>query len=117
MRTRLRRLGGALIPWAVAIFLVLVAGDEQPAQPGEFDAARAAAMLLAVVQGAALHWRRERPELVTAVVLAGGVGYQLIVPEVVHPDRGPLRDRLAGGGPAAAGVAHRPGRAARPDAR
>ena len=64
MRTRLRRLGGGLIPWAVAIFLVLVAGDELPAQPGEFDAARAAAMLLAVVQGAALYWRRERPELV-----------------------------------------------------
>ena len=88
MRTRLRRLGGALIPWAVAIFLVLVAGDELPPQPGEFDAARAAAMLLAVVQGAALYWRRERPELVTALVLAGGVGYQLIVPEVVLPIAG-----------------------------
>jgi signal transduction histidine kinase len=72
----------------VAIFLVLVAGDELPAQPGEFDFARAAALLLAVVQGAALYWRRKRPELVTAVVLAGGVGYQLIVPEVVLPIAG-----------------------------
>jgi signal transduction histidine kinase len=88
MRTRLRRFGGALVPWAVAIFLVLVAGDELPAQPGEFDVARTAAMLLAVVQGAALYWRRKRPELVTAVVLAGGVGYQLIVPEVVLPIAG-----------------------------
>jgi signal transduction histidine kinase len=88
VRSRLRRLGGALLPWAVAIFLVLVAGDELPAQPGEFDAARAAAMLFAVVQGAALYWRRERPELVTAVVLASGFGYQLIVPEIVIPVAG-----------------------------
>jgi len=87
VRTRLRRLGGALIPWAVALFLVLVAGDEVPAQPG-LDLERSAAMLLAVAQGAALHWRRERPELVMAVVLATGVGYQLIVPEVVIPIAG-----------------------------
>jgi signal transduction histidine kinase len=87
MRTRLRRLGGATIPWAVAIFLVLVAGDERPAEPG-FDLARSAAMILAVVQGAALHWRRTRPELVTAVVLASGVAYQLLVPEVVIPIAG-----------------------------
>jgi signal transduction histidine kinase len=88
VRSRLRRLGSALIPWAVAIFLVLVAGDELPAQPGEFDFERAAAMLFAVVQGAALHWRRERPELVMAVVLASGLGYQLIVPEIVLPIAG-----------------------------
>jgi signal transduction histidine kinase len=86
-RSRLRRLGGATIPWAVAIFLVLVAGDELPAQPG-LDLERAAALLLAVVQGAALHWRRERPELVTGIVLAGGLGYQLIVPEIVLPIAG-----------------------------
>jgi hypothetical protein len=39
-------------------------------------------MVLAVIQGAALHWRRERPELVTVVVLASGFAFQLIVPEV-----------------------------------
>jgi signal transduction histidine kinase len=77
-----------MIPWAVAIFLVLVAGDELPEKPGTFDFARAAAMLLAVVQGAALHWRRERPELVMAVVLVSGLGYQLIVPEIVLPIAG-----------------------------
>jgi signal transduction histidine kinase len=87
MKSRLRRLGGALIPWAVAIFLLLVAGEEEPAGPG-IDAARWAAMALAVVQGAALHWRSERPELVMAVVLASGVGFQLIVPEVVIPIAG-----------------------------
>jgi signal transduction histidine kinase len=87
LRSRLRRLGGASIPWAVAIFLVLVAGEEEPAQQG-FDLGRSAAMVLAVVQGAALHWRRERPELVTGVVLASGVAFQLIVPEVVIPIAG-----------------------------
>jgi signal transduction histidine kinase len=87
VRPRLRRLGGALIPWGVAIFLLLVAGEEEPAGPG-LDAARWAAMVLAVVQGAALHWRRERPELVMAVVLAAGFGFQLIVPEVVIPIAG-----------------------------
>jgi signal transduction histidine kinase len=87
MRSRLRRFGGALIPWGVAIFLLLVAGEEEPAGPG-IDAARWAAMVLAVVQGAALHWRRERPELVMAVVLASGLGFQLIVPEVVIPVAG-----------------------------
>jgi signal transduction histidine kinase len=84
--SRLRRFGNALIPWAVAIFLVLVAGDEEPWGPG-IDLGYAAA-LLAVVQGAALHWRRERPELVMAVVLAAGFGFQLIVPEVVIPIAG-----------------------------
>jgi signal transduction histidine kinase len=86
-RSRLRRLGSALIPWSVAIFLLLVVGDEEPAGPG-FDAARWAAMAFAVVQGAALHWRRERPELVMAVVLASGFGLQLIVPEIVIPIAG-----------------------------
>jgi signal transduction histidine kinase len=87
VRSRLRRFGGALIPWAVAIFLLLVVGDEQPAGPG-FDLARWTAMALAVVQGAALHWRRERPELVMAVVLVSGFAFQLLVPEVVVPIAG-----------------------------
>jgi signal transduction histidine kinase len=83
----LRRFGGALIPWAVAIFLLLVVGEEEPAGPG-IDAERWIGMALAVVQGAALHWRRERPELVMAVVLASGFVFQLIVPEVVVPIAG-----------------------------
>jgi signal transduction histidine kinase len=83
VKSRLRRLGGATIPWAVAGFLLLVVGDEDPAQPWAW-----AALVLAVVQGAALHWRKERPELVMAVVLAGAFGYQLIVPEIVIPIAG-----------------------------
>jgi hypothetical protein len=36
---------------------------------------------LAVVQGVALHWRGGEPERVTAIVLAAGFGYQLLVPK------------------------------------
>jgi signal transduction histidine kinase len=87
VRSRLRRFGGALIPWAVAIFLLLVVGDEEGGGPG-FDPALWAGYALAVVQGAALHWRRERPELVMAVVLVSGFALQLIVPEIVIPIAG-----------------------------
>jgi signal transduction histidine kinase len=86
MKGRLRRLGGALVPWSVALFLLLVAGDEEPGRPG--IGVEELAMGLGVVQGLALHWRRSRPELVMVVVLAAGVGYQLIVPEIVLPIAG-----------------------------
>jgi signal transduction histidine kinase len=86
LRSRLRRFGSALIPWAVGLFLLLVVGDEEPSRSG-FDT-QEIAIVLAIVQGVALHWRKTRPELVTAIVLAGGVGYQLIVPEVVIPIAG-----------------------------
>jgi signal transduction histidine kinase len=86
VKSRLRRLGGAWIPLGVAVFLVLVAGDEEPSRPGL--GLEELAMVLGVVQGAALHWRRKRPELVMAVVLVSGFGYQLIVPEIVLPIAG-----------------------------
>jgi signal transduction histidine kinase len=86
LSTRLRRLGSASVPWAVAIFLVLVV-DEELRTP-QFDLAGELGVLLAIVQGAALHWRRERPELVMAVVLAAGAGYQALVPELVVPIAG-----------------------------
>jgi signal transduction histidine kinase len=85
-RSSLSRLGGALVPWLVAIFLVLVAGDELGPDPPA--GARPLASALAVVQGVALHWRRRRPEAATAIVLAAGLGYQLIVPEIVLPIAG-----------------------------
>ena len=50
--------------------------------------AQVAAVALAVVQGAALAWRRQRPELVTAIVLAAGVPFHLIVPELGVPIAG-----------------------------
>ena len=43
---------------------------------------------LAVVQSAALHWRRQRPELVAAIALTAGFAYHLLVPEIVLPVAG-----------------------------
>jgi hypothetical protein len=40
-----------MVPWALAIFLPLVVGEEEPAGPG-FEEARWAGMVLTVVQGA-----------------------------------------------------------------
>jgi signal transduction histidine kinase len=41
--------------------------------------------VLAIAQGAALHWRRERPVLVAAAVLPAALVFQLLVPEGVIP--------------------------------
>jgi hypothetical protein len=94
-----------LIPWGVTAFLVLTAIDEY-ASPTWWSLLLLSCGL-AVVQGVALRWRRRRPELVTAIVLAAGLAFQLLVPEVVLPIAG----FFAVGSLAAAGVAHRPGRA------
>jgi signal transduction histidine kinase len=80
---RLGRIADVSLPWVVGIFLVLVAGDDVD-QPRS-DAEVAIGMVLGVVQGAALHWRRRRPELVMAVTLVGGLGYWVVVPEIVLP--------------------------------
>jgi signal transduction histidine kinase len=68
----------------VGAFLALVAGGEEPHLPG-IDLGKELAFALAVVQGAALHWRRERPVLVAAVVLPAALMFQLLVPEGVIP--------------------------------
>ena len=85
-RRQLARVGDIAIPWGVGGFLVLVAIDEY-ATPTWWGLLLLS-IVLAVVQGAALHWRRQRPELVTAVVLSAGLAYQLIVPEIVLPVAG-----------------------------
>ena len=38
-----------------------------------------------MVQAVALRWRRRQPERVTALVLAAGLGFQLLYPQVVVP--------------------------------
>lgn len=81
-RRQLHGLADIAIPWGVGGFLMFVAFEEQSA------ASRLMLFALAVVQGAALHWRRSRPELVTAVVLVAGLGYQVLLPEVVLPVAG-----------------------------
>ena len=81
-RSSLQRFADLAIPWGVGLFLVLVVGEEYD---GSSEALRALGFALAVMQGAALHWRRRHPEWVMAVTVAGGLGIQILAPEVVVP--------------------------------
>ena len=76
------RAGDVLIAALVAIFLILVAGEETQNASG---GVRALVAVLAIVQGGALYWRRRHPDQVAAVVLLGAFAYQAIVPEIVLP--------------------------------
>ncbi len=58
-RARLGRLADLALPAAVALFLLGVVDDE----PGVSGAAETVAVLAALVSGAALWWRRSRPEI------------------------------------------------------
>jgi signal transduction histidine kinase len=85
-RGLLGRLADVLIPWGVGLFLALVVLDE-----GSEDLSAPLVVLgvvLGVVQGAALHWRRRYPEAVMAVALLGGLGILLLAPETVLPIAG-----------------------------
>ena len=84
-RRKLTRLVDIAIPWGVGLFLALVVLEELE-RPSPF--LLTLGLVLAAVQGAALWWRRRRPELVMAVALAAGLGYHLIVPEIVVPIAG-----------------------------
>jgi signal transduction histidine kinase len=87
LRSKLGHFADALLPWAVGAFLALVAVGEDP-DLGAVDLGKELALLLAVVQGVALHWRRERPVQVAAVVLTAALVFQLLVPEGVIPFAG-----------------------------
>ncbi len=75
-RRQLYRLADIAIPWGVGGFLILVAIEED-ATPKRWSL-----IALAVVQGAALRWRRRRPELVTAAVLVAALGFRISLPEI-----------------------------------
>jgi RsiW-degrading membrane proteinase PrsW (M82 family) len=85
-RRRLARFADYAIPIAVGSFLVLVALDPEAHDLPE--GLQLLAILFAVVQGVALWWRRRRPEPVTAVVLAAGLGYHLVMPSITLPIAG-----------------------------
>ncbi len=84
-RRKLTRLVNIAVPWGVGLFLALVVLEELES---ESSLLLVLGLVLAAVQGAALWWRRRRPELVMAVVVAAGLGYHLIVPEIVVPIAG-----------------------------
>jgi hypothetical protein len=65
---RLERLADIAIPWGVGLFLVLIVLEESERLS---SALVVLGVILGVVQGAALRWRRRRPEPVMAVAVAG----------------------------------------------
>jgi signal transduction histidine kinase len=76
---RLGRVVSVALPWLIAVLYVLNARDQRH---DDTVPTQIAAVVLALITAVALVWRRQRPELVTAVVLAVGLPYQLIVPEI-----------------------------------
>jgi len=80
------RIGDVALPWGVGLFLVLVVLDE--GKRNDSSALILLGLAVAVAQGAALRWRRSQPERVMAVALLGGLGIQLLAPEVVLPVAG-----------------------------
>ena len=88
MRMWLRRLLRVIevaLPVLVGVFYVLVLLDYR----GDgSELAFLAGLLLTAMQAAALVWRREHPELVTAVVIASGLPFHLLLPELVVPIAG-----------------------------
>src|SRR4051794_12617127 len=85
-RRRLARVADFAIPWGVGIFLALVVVDDV-ATPTTWWALLLG-VALAAVQGAALRWRRRRPEAVMAVTVVAGLAMQPIAPELVVPFAG-----------------------------
>ena len=79
-----QRLLDLLIALAVGGLLVLVVLDPSV----EAGPLKGLGVALALVQGAALWWRRTHPVAVMAVALAGGLGIQLIAPDGLIPYAG-----------------------------
>ncbi len=80
LRSHLAPVADVLVPWGTGVLLALIAIDAQSSPGGVL-----LGIALAVIQGAALHWRRRRPELVTAVTLAAAAAFVPLAPETVIP--------------------------------
>ena len=85
-RRMLGRLADVLVPWGVGLFLVLIVLDED--SEGLSFPLVILGVVLGIVQGAALRWRRRHPEPVMAVAVVGGLGTLLLAPETVLPIAG-----------------------------
>jgi signal transduction histidine kinase len=83
VRQRLARLVELAVPWGIGLLNALTA-----LEPPRSNAAQLAGVALGAFLGGVLAWRSERPELVTALVLAATLPYSLIVPELVIPFAG-----------------------------
>ena len=82
-RASLQRAANVAIPVGVALFLLLVVGEEHRDDPEPWE--RIAGTVVAVAQGAVLWWRRTRPELVLAATLVLTAALIYLAPETVIP--------------------------------
>jgi signal transduction histidine kinase len=73
---------GVAVPWLVGLVYFL---NARQYRADDNAAAQVVAVVLSVVQGGALWWRRRWPEATTAVTIAAGIPYLLIVPEIGLP--------------------------------
>ena len=85
-RSQLARLVDSVIPVVVTLFLVLVVLGDDPDQ--RTDLRLALGVPLAVIQGAALRWRRLHPGRVAVIVLPCAAGLQLLAPDGTIPAAG-----------------------------
>jgi signal transduction histidine kinase len=83
--SRTRRIVDIALPIVVALFLLSLIDSESADDPAWLTAL---AMLAAVVQGAALWWRRSHPVIVFAIALAGGLVIHFAAPSGVFPFAG-----------------------------
>ncbi len=83
-RNRLKTAADVALPFLVALVLFGTVDES----PGITETERIVGMLAAVVQGAALWWRRSHPQTVTAIALAGGLVIWAVAPDGVIPFAG-----------------------------
>jgi signal transduction histidine kinase len=84
-RSRLQRIADVAVPVVVALFLASLVEDQARDQPGVIVAL---GILAALLQGAALWWRRTHPVAVMAIALAGGLVIHLVAPDGLFPYAG-----------------------------
>jgi signal transduction histidine kinase len=80
LRWNLAPVADVLVPWGTGVLLALIAIDAHSS-----PLLVLLGIALAAVQGAALHWRRRRPELVMAITLLAAGGFFALAPDTVIP--------------------------------
>ncbi len=83
-RQRLKTAADVALPFLVALFLFGTVDES----PGISETGRIIGMVAAVVQGAALWWRRSHPQIVTVIALAGGYVIWNVAPDGIIPVAG-----------------------------
>jgi signal transduction histidine kinase len=83
----IRRAYDVALPLLMGLFLMAVMLDEGERRDTD-SLLILFGIILGAAQGIALRWRRTHPEVVMGIALAGGLYFQLVVPEIVIPFAG-----------------------------